>query len=53
MFTREDSSSLTLPDAKFQKDKSDYLEQIMVAKKIKAMKDDKSPGMDGIPQILL
>ena len=38
--------------------KSDYLELLIVnpeivAKKIKAMKDNKSPGVDGIPPKLL
>ena len=50
VFTREDISSLP---AKFQEDKSDCLEQVivtpeMVAKKIKVMKNNKSPGVDGI-----
>ena len=41
MSTREDTSSLPVPDAKFQEAKSDYLMQLivtpeMVAKKIKA-----------------
>ena len=54
VFTREDVSSLPVPDDKFQEAKSDYLGQLvvtpeMVAKKIKAMKDNKSPGVDGIP----
>ena len=54
VFIREDISSLPVPDAKFQEAKSDYLSQLfvtpeMVAKKIKAMKDNKSPGVDGIP----
>ena len=59
VFTREDISSLPeLPDAKFQEAKSDYLGQLivtpeMVAKKIKAMKDNKSHGVDGIPPKLL
>ena len=58
MFTREDISSLPVPDAKFQDAKSDYLGQLivtpeMVAKKIKAMKNNKSPGVDGIPPKLL
>ena len=58
MFTREDISSLPVPDAKFHDAKSDYLGQLiitpeMVAKKIKAMKDNKSPGVDGIPPNLL
>ena len=43
---------------KFQEAKSDYLGPLvvtpeMVAKKIKAMKDNKSPGVDGIPPKLL
>ena len=42
VFTREDISSLPVPDAKFHEAKSDYLGQLivtpeMVAKKIKAM----------------
>ena len=56
MFTREDTSSSPVPDATFQEAKSDYLGQFtqeMVAKKIKAMKDNKSPGVDGIPPKLL
>ena len=56
VFTREDISSLPVPDAKFAK--SDYLGQLfvtpeMVAKKIKTMKDNKSSGVDGIPPKLL
>ena len=58
VFTREDISSLPVPDVKFQEAKSDYLGQLivtpqMVAKKIKAMKDNKSTGVDGIPPKLL
>ena len=58
VFTRYDISSLPVPDAQFQEAKSDYLGQLiltpeMVAKKIKAMKDDESPGVDGIPPKLL
>ena len=58
MFTREDISSLPVPDVKFQEAKSDCLGQLivtpeMVAKKIKATKDNKSPGVDGIPPKLL
>ena len=46
VFTKEDISSLPVPDAKFQEAKSDYLGPLivtpeMVAKKIKAMKDKK------------
>ena len=59
VFTREDISSLPVPDTKFQEAKSDYLGQLivtpeMLAKKIKAMKDNKSPGVDGIlPKLLM
>ena len=58
VFTREDINSLPVPDAKFQEAKSDYLRPLivtpeMVANKIKAMKDNKSPGLDGIPPKLL
>ena len=54
MFTREDISSLPVPDATFQEAKANYLGQLivtpeMVAKQIKAMMDNKSPGVDGIP----
>ena len=50
---REDISSLLVPDAKFQEAKSEYLGQLivtpeMVAKTIMVMKDNKSPGVDGI-----
>ena len=45
VFTREDISSLSVSDTKFQEAKSDYLRQLiitleMVAKKIKAMKEN-------------
>ena len=58
VFTREDISPLLVPDAKFQEAKSDYLKQLlvtpeMVAKKIKAMKDNESPEVDRIPPKLL
>ena len=58
VFTREDISSLPVPDAKFLEGKSGYLGPLivtpeMVAKKIKAMKDNKSLGVDGIPSKLL
>ena len=58
VFTREDISSLPVPDAKFHEVKSDYLGLLIVtpemeSKKIKAMKDNKSPGVDGIPPKLL
>ena len=56
--TREDISSLPVPDAKFQEAKFDYFGPLivtpeMVAKKIKAMNDNKSPGVEGIPPKLL
>ena len=58
MFTREDISSMPVLEAKFQEVKSDYLRQLivtpeMIAKKIKALKDNKSPGVDEIPAKLL
>ena len=58
VFTKEDISSLPVADAKFQEDKSDYIGPLvvtpeLVAKKIKAMKDNKSPEVDGIPPKLL
>ena len=58
VFIKENISSLPVPDTKFQEAKSDYLGQLivtpeMVAKKIKATKDNKSPGVDGIPPKLL
>ena len=48
VFTKEDISSLPVADAKFQGAKSDYLGPLvvtpeLVAKKIKEMKDNKSP----------
>ena len=54
VITKEDISSLPVAYAKFQGAKSDYLGRFvvipeMVAKKIKAMKDNKSPRVDGIP----
>ena len=58
VFTREDINSLPVPDDKFQEAKLNYLWQLivtpgMVAKKIKATKDNKSPGVDGTPPKLL
>ena len=58
VFTIDDISSLPVPDAKFQEAKSDYLGQLIVApkmvvKKVKAVKDYKSPGVDGIRLRLL
>ena len=58
VFTTEDISSLPVPHVKFQETKSDCLGQLivtpeMVAKKIKAMKANKPPGVDRIPPKLL
>ena len=59
MFIAEDISSLPILDATFQETKSDYLGQLfvtpkMVAKKIKAIEDNKSPRVDGIlPKLLM
>ena len=58
VFTRENINSLPVPDAKFQEAKYVYLGPLivtpeMVAKKIKATKDNKSQGVDGIPPKLL
>ena len=58
VFTKEFISSLPVADATFQEAKSEYLGPLvvtpeMVAKKIKAMKDNKSPGVNGIPPKLL
>ena len=55
MFTREDVSSLPVPDAKFHEAKSDNLGQLIVTPEMvaKAMKDNKSPGLDRIPPKIL
>ena len=58
VFTTEDTSSLPVPFNKFEGSKSEHLGQLFVtpetiAKKIKKMKDNKSPGVDGIPPKLL
>ena len=58
VFTRENISSLPVPDAKFQEVKFVYLGPLivtseMVDKKTKTMKDNKSPGVDAIPPKLL
>ena len=58
VFTREDISSLPIPFTKFEGNTSEHLGQVfvtpeMTAKQIKKMKDNKSPGVDGIPPKLL
>ena len=58
VFTKEDISSLSVPVTKFEGDKSQQLGQLfvtseMIPTKLKKMKDNKSPGVDGIPPKLL
>ena len=58
VFTREDISALQVPETKFEGRHLGYIGQLivtsnMVAKKIRDMKDNKSPGVDGIPPKLL
>ena len=58
MFTREDTSSLPVPETKFKGSEGERLGQLVVtpevvASKINNMKENKSPGVDGIsPKIL-
>ena len=58
VFTREDSSSLPVPETKFEGSEGERLGQLVVtpeivANKINNMKENKSPGVDGIaPKIL-
>ena len=58
VFTTEDISSLPAPFTKFEGNTSEYLGQLfvtpeMIAKKIKKMKDNILPGVEGIPPKLL
>ena len=58
VFTTEDINSLPVPFTKFEGNTSEHLGQLyvtteMITKKIKKMKDNKSPGVDGIPPKLL
>ena len=58
VFTAGDISSLPVPFTKLENNKSEQLGQLfvtpeMIAKKIKKMKDNKAPGVDGIPPNLL
>ena len=58
IFTTEDISSLPVPFTKFEGNKSKQIGQLfvtpeMITKKNKKMKDNKSPGVDGIPPKLL
>ena len=56
MFTREDTSSLPVPETKFKGSEGEMLGQLtpeVVVSKINNMKENKSPGVDGIsPKIL-
>ena len=58
VFTREDTSSLPVPETKFNGPEGGILEQLVVtpevvATKINSMKENNSPGVDGIsPKIL-
>ena len=54
VFIRGDVSILPVLETEFEGRESDYLGQLcvtltMVAMKIRDMKDNKSPGVDGIP----
>ena len=58
VFNTEDISPLPVPFTKFEGNKSKHLGQLfvtpeMIAQKIKKMKDNKSPGVYGIPPKLL
>ena len=53
VFTREDTSSLPVPEKKFEGSEGERLGQIVVtpevvANKIHNIKENKSPGVDGI-----
>ena len=58
VFTREDTCSLPEPETKFNRSEGERLGQLVetpevVASKINNMKENKSPGIDGIsPNIL-
>ena len=58
VFTNRRYKLTTVPFNKFEGNKSEHLGQLfvtplMIANKIKKMKDNKSPGVDGIPPKLL
>ena len=58
VFTREDTSSLPVPEAKFKGSEGDRLEQLIVtqevvASKINNIKENKSPGVDGLSPVIL
>ena len=58
VFTTEDINSLPGPFTRFEGNKSEHLGQLfvtpeMIVKQFKKMKDNKAPGVDGIPPRLL
>ena len=58
VFTREDTSSLPVPETKFNGTEGERLGQLVItpevlANKINNMKDNKSPGVDGIAPTIL
>ena len=58
LFTREDTSSLPVPETKFNGSEGERLGQLVVtpeivASKITYMKENKSPGIDGISHKIL
>ena len=58
VFRREDTSSLPVPETKFKGSEGERLGQLVVtpevvARKINNMKENKSPGVDGISPIIL
>ena len=58
VFTREDTSSLPVPETKFKGSEEERLGQLVVtpevvASKINNMKENKSPGVDGISPKML
>ncbi len=58
VFTREDTSSLPVPETKFNGPEGEMLGQLLVtpevvATKIKDTKENKPPGVDGISPVIL
>ena len=58
VFTREDTNSLPVPETKFNGTEWERLGQLVVtpdvlASKINNLKDNKSPGVDGIASKIL
>ena len=58
MFTREDTSSLPVPETKFKGSEGERLGQLIVTPEVVVsksynMKENKSPGVDGISRKIL